>query len=165
MKLNGRVAVVTGGGTGIGRAISELFAKEGAIVVVNYSRSRDEAEKTAEEIRNAGGKAVAIAADVSKQSDATSLMDAAVRDFGRLDYLVNNAGWSTRIPHAQLEDLTDEVWEKTFNTNLRGAFYCVRAATPHLKKQPGAAIVNIASVAALMAWAARWRTPRRRAPW
>ncbi len=77
-------------------------------------------------------------------------MEATAREFGRLDYLINNAGWSTRIPHHQLDDLTDEVWERTFNTNLRGSFYCVRAAVPLLKKQPGAAIVNIASVAALM---------------
>src|SRR6266404_6339249 len=106
MNLNERVAVVTGGGTGIGRAVTELFAEQGASVVVNYSRSRDEAEAVAAGIRSAGGKAVAIAADVSKQSDAKALMDATVREFGRLDYLINNAGWSTRVPHQQLEDLT-----------------------------------------------------------
>ena len=77
-------------------------------------------------------------------------MDAAITEFGRLDYLVNNAGWSQRVPHHQMDDLTDEIWNRVFETNLRGAFYCVRAAAPLLKKQPGAAIVNIASVAALM---------------
>jgi len=150
MSLKDRVAVVTGGGTGIGRAISEHFARHGARVVVNYSRSRDDAEATVKGIRDAGGTAVEVAADVSKQSGATALMAAAESEFGRLDYLINNAGWSQRVPHHQMEDLTDEIWDRVFETNLRGAFYCVRAATPLLKKQPGAAIVNIASVAALM---------------
>ena len=150
MKLTDRVAVVTGGGTGIGRAISEHFARAGARVIVNYSRSREDAEDTVKSIRAAGGVASAVAADVSRNSGAKSLMDAAVREFGRLDFLINNAGWSQRVPHSKMDELTDEIWDRVFNTNLRGAFYCVRAATPHLKLQPGAAIVNIASVAALM---------------
>jgi 3-oxoacyl-[acyl-carrier protein] reductase len=148
--MKDRVAVVTGGGTGIGRAISEHFARAGARVIVNYSRSRDDAESTAKAIRSAGGTAIAVGADVSDQLQATGLMDGAVKEFGRLDYLVNNAGWSQRVPHAQMDQLTDEIWDHVFDTNLRGAFYCVRAAVPHLKKQSGAAIVNIASVAALM---------------
>jgi 3-oxoacyl-[acyl-carrier protein] reductase len=150
MSLKGRVAVVTGGGTGIGRGISQRFAREGAHVVVNYSQSRADAEATVKCIRDAGGTAVAVAADVSKQAGAAALMAAAGSEFGRLDYLVNNAGWSQRVPHHQMEDLTDEIWDRVFETNLRGAFYCVRAATPFLKQQPGTAIVNIASVAALM---------------
>jgi len=150
MNLKDRVAIVTGGGTGIGRAVAEHFGKAGARVVVNYRESREAAEEVAGAIQAAGGTAVAIAADVSKQSGAKELMEETVRQFGRIDCLVNNAGWSTRIPHHQLDDLTDEIWERTMNTNLRGAFYCVRAAVPHLKKQPGASIVNVASVAALM---------------
>ncbi len=148
--MKDRVAVVTGGGTGIGRAISEHLARAGASVIVNYSRSRDDAEATVKAIREAGGTARAVAADVSKQEQATALMDAALAEFGRLDYLINNAGWSTRVPHAEMDKLTDEFWDHVFDTNLRGAFYCVRAAAPLLKKQPGAAIVNIASVAALL---------------
>jgi NAD(P)-dependent dehydrogenase (short-subunit alcohol dehydrogenase family) len=148
MKLQDRVAVVTGGGTGIGRGISEALGREGAKVAVNYSRSRDAAEETAAAIRSAGGKAMAIAADVSKDADARTLMDRVVQEFGRLDILVNNAGWSTRIPHEKLEELTDEIWDRTLNTNLRGAFYCMRAAVPFLKKQPGSSIINVASVAA-----------------
>ena len=145
-----RVVIVTGGGTGIGRAISEHFAQAGARVVVNYSRSRDDAEDTVKGIKSKGGAAIAVAADVSKQADATGLMDRAVAEFGRLDYLINNAGWSQRVPHERLEDLSDEIWDRVFETNLRGAFYCVRAAVPHLRKQKDAAIVNVASVAALM---------------
>ncbi len=150
MNLKDRVAVVTGGGTGIGRAISEHFARAGVRVVVNYSRSREDAEDTVKGIQANGGTAIAVAADVSNQPQASALMGAVITEFGGIDYLVNNAGWSQRVPHPQLEDLTDEIWDHVFNTNLRGAFYCVRAAAPHLKKHAGAAIVNIASVAALM---------------
>ena len=148
MDLTDRVAIVTGGGTGIGRGISEVLARAGAKVAVNYSRSREEAEKTVEAICAEGGTAMAVAADVSQDSEARSLMQRVVQAFGRLDTLVNNAGWSTRIPHEKLEDLTDEIWDRTLNTNLRGAFYCMRAAVPYLKQQPGSSIVNIASVAA-----------------
>jgi 3-oxoacyl-[acyl-carrier protein] reductase len=150
MSMKDRVAVVTGAGTGIGRAIAEGFAREGAKVVVNYSKSHEAADEVVAAIKAAGGTAIAIGADVSKQSEAKKLMEETVAKFGRLDYLINNAGWSTRIPHHQLDDLTDEIWDKTLNTNLRGAFYCARAAVPYLKKQKGAAIVNVASVAALM---------------
>jgi 3-oxoacyl-[acyl-carrier protein] reductase len=148
--MKDRVAVVTGGGTGIGRAISEHLARAGARVVVNYSRSKDDAEATVKAIRDAGGTAIAVGADVSKQESATALIDAAVSEFGQVNYLINNAGWSTRVPHAEMDKLTDEIWDHVFDTNLRGAFYCVRAAAPFLKQQPGAAIVNIASVAALL---------------
>jgi len=149
MKLQDKVAIVTGGGTGIGRGISEVLARAGAKVAVNYSRSRDDAEQTVAAICSAGGSAIAIAADVSKDSDARTMMERVSDQFGRLDILVNNAGWSTRIPHEKLDDLTDEIWDRTLNTNLRGAFYCMRAAVPFLKKQPGSSIINIASVAAL----------------
>jgi 3-oxoacyl-[acyl-carrier protein] reductase len=149
MKIQDRVALVTGAGTGIGRGIAEAFAQQGAKVVVNYSRSRDAAEEVVREIRAAGGTAVAIGASVSKDSEVRAMVDQITREFGRLDILINNAGWSTRIPHDKLEDLTDEVWDRTFDTNLRGAFYCVRAAVPLLRKQAGSAIVNIASVAGM----------------
>jgi len=149
MNLQDRVALVTGSATGIGRGIAEAFAQEGVKVVVNYSRSRDAAEQVVGNIRAAGGTALAIAASVSKDLEVRAMIDQIAQEFGRLDILVNNAGWSTRIPHDKLEDLTDEVWDRTFDTNLRGAFYCVRAAVPLLRKQAGAAIVNIASVAGM----------------
>jgi len=149
MTLQDRVALVTGGGTGIGRGIAKAFGQQGLKVVVNYSRSREAAEEVVSDIRAAGGTAQAIRASVSEDSEVRAMIDQIAREFGRLDILVNNAGWSTRIPHDKLEDLTDEVWDRTFDTNLRGTFYCVRAAVPMLRKQAGAAIVNIASVAGM----------------
>jgi len=149
MKLEGKVALVTGGGTGIGRAICELFAAEGAKVAVNYSRSRDAAEEVVTGIRAAGGTAIAIQSDVAQSAEATAMIKRIASEFGRLDALVNNAGWSTRIPHDQLDNLTDEIWDRTFNTNLRGAFYCVRAAAPLLRANEGSSVLNIASVAGM----------------
>jgi len=149
MKLQDQVALVTGAGTGIGRGIAERFGQAGVKVVVNYSRSRDAAEEVVRDIRSAGGTAIAIGASVSEDREVRAMVDQIAHEFGRLDILINNAGWSTRIPHDRLEDLTDEVWNRTFDTNLRGAFYCVRAAVPLLRKQENAAIVNIASIAAM----------------
>jgi 3-oxoacyl-[acyl-carrier protein] reductase len=147
MKLKDLVAIVTGAGTGIGRAIAERLAREGARVVVNYSASRDAAEEVVSGIQSNGGEAVALQASVAVDAQARALVQSTVDRWGRLDVLVNNAGWSKRTPHHLLEELTDEIWDRTLNTNLRGTFYCIRAAAPHLKRQPGASIVNIASVA------------------
>ena len=130
MRLKDRIAVVTGGGTGIGRAIALLFAREGAAVVVNYAHSKDAAEDAVREVEAAGGCARAFRADVSREAEAKAMFAGVEARWGGLDVLVNNAGWSTRVPHHKLEDLTDEIWDRTLNTNLRGAFYCVRAAVP-----------------------------------
>lgn len=131
----------------MGRAIALLFAREGARVALNYAHSRDAAEEAVKQIREAGGTAIAIKADVADEKQVVAMLGRVEQEFGGLDFLINNAGWSTVIPHANLDALTDEVWDRTFNTNLRGAFYCARAAVPLLKQRPGAAIVNIASVA------------------
>ena len=147
MKLGGKVAVVTGGGTGMGRAICEGFAREGARVVVNYNESAAAAGEVAEGIRAKGGEAVAVRASVAVDEEVRRMMRDTEERWGRLDILVNNAGWSKRTPHHLLEDLTEEIWDRTMNTNLRGAFYCMRAAAPLLRKQAGASIVNVASIA------------------
>ena len=133
----------------MGRAISETFAREGAQVVVNYSRSRKDAEETVEGICKSGGSAIAIAADVSQDAQVRAMIDQTAKAFGRLDVLVNNAGWSTRVPHDKMDELTDDIWTRTFETNVRGVFYCVRAAAPLLRKQEGASIVNIGSTAGI----------------
>ncbi|MBS1834186.1 MAG: SDR family oxidoreductase [Acidobacteria bacterium] len=142
MRLKDRVAIVTGGGTGIGRGICEALAAEGAKVVVNYARSKEDSEATA-----AATGGVAVQADVTNEAEVKQLFDTTVERYGRLDIVVNNAGWSKRTPHDQLDDLTDDIWDRTLNTNLRGAFNCMRQASPILKNNPGSTIINIASIA------------------
>ncbi len=150
MQLKGTVALVTGGGTGVGRAVSLDLARAGAKgVVINYSRSKADAESTAQEVGALGAEALPIKANVASEAEVRAMVDQAVGHFGRLDVLVNNAGTTRHIPLADLEALTDEVWDSIFATNLRGAFYCCRAAAPHLKRSRGA-IVNVASVAAFV---------------
>ena len=149
MKLKDRVALITGGGTGMGRATALLFAREGASVAVNYSRSRTEAEEVVAEIKAGGGRAIAIQASVANESEVIAMMRRIETEFGRLDALINNAGWTHRVPHDKLDDLTDDIWNQTLDVNLRGVFYCTRAAVPLLRKQEGASIVNNSSIAAL----------------
>jgi 3-oxoacyl-[acyl-carrier protein] reductase len=138
---------VTGGATGIGRATVLALAREGAAVAVNYSRSKAAAHETVKRAEEAGVRALAIQADVTRDDQVRVMVDDVVRELGGLDCLVNNAGWTQRVPHRQLDALTDEIWERTLATNLRGPFYCARAAVPHMERRGGGAIVNITSVA------------------
>lgn len=147
MKREGRAALVTGSATGIGRAIVERLARDGTKVAVNFRQSLNATEDLVSQIRSAGGIAISIQADVSKDAEVRAMIARVDREFGRLDVLVNNAGWSTRVPHRSLDELTDDIWDKTFDINLRAVFYCTRAAVPLLRKQSGASIVNVASVA------------------
>jgi len=151
MDLHGRVAIVTGGGTGIGRAVCLRLAKAGAkAVVVNYSRSDKDARATAAELIVLGPDAVTHKADVSNESEVKAMIAAVIDRYGRLDVLINNAGTTRFIAHADLEALTDDVWDEIFKVNLKGTFYCCRAAAPELRKT-GGTIVNIASVAGHLA--------------
>jgi len=148
MDLAGRVAIVTGGGTGIGRATSIRLAKAGAkAVVINYSRSAAEADSTAAEVRALGAQAMAHRADVADEPMVKAMVASTVERYGRLDVLVNSAGTTHFIPHPDLDALTDEVWNDILGVNLKGTFFCCRAAASELKKA-GGAIVNIASIAA-----------------
>ena len=147
MDLNGRVAIVTGGGTGIGRSVSLRLAKAGAkAVVVNYSRSEKDAQATAAELVLLGSDSLVHKADVSDDVAVRSMIAAAKDRYGRLDVLINNAGTTRFIAHPDLEALTEEVWDEILKVNLKGTFYCCRAAAPELRKT-GGAIVNIASIA------------------
>jgi 3-oxoacyl-[acyl-carrier protein] reductase len=150
MKLHGKVALVTGAGTGIGRAIVLAFAREGAAVAVNYSKSEAPARETAGEVEKAGARAMLVKADVSRDPEARRMVDEVARELGGLDILVNNAGWTQRVqPHRDLERLTDDIWDRVMAVNVKGAFYCARAAVPHMDRRGGGAIVNITSVAAM----------------
>lgn len=148
MDFDGRVAIVTGGGTGIGRATSlRLAAAHVAGVFVNYSRSAADAESTAEELKALGVEAIPYRADVADEAQVKGMVGAAIDRYGRLDVLVNCAGTTHFIAHADLDALTDQVWNEILGVNLKGTFFCCRAAAPELRKT-GGAIVNIASIAA-----------------
>ena len=149
MQLEGKCAIVTGGATGIGRAVCLSLAREGASVVVNYSRSEREAEQTARDATAAGGQGVAFKADVANEEKVKEMVAFAHESFGRVDVLVNNAGYTQFIKHTELDKLTDEVWDRIFAVNVKGAFYGIRAVTPIMKAQGSGRIVNISSVAGL----------------
>jgi NAD(P)-dependent dehydrogenase (short-subunit alcohol dehydrogenase family) len=149
MELKGTVAIVTGGGTGIGQAVCRRLAEAGArAIVVNYSRSQKDADATAAEIVEAGSEGLAIKADVASEPDVKRMVAETVERFGRLDVLINNAGTTRFIAHPDIDALTDEVWDTLFAVNLKGTFYCSRAAAEHLRRTKGA-IVNIASIAGM----------------
>lgn len=151
MELKERVAIVTGGATGIGRATAERLAEAGAAaVVVNYSRSAREAEEVAELLRSRGTAASAVRADVGDDAAMRAMVDAVVAEHGRLDVLVNCAGRTHFIPHPDLEAATDDVWRDILSTNLMGPFYASRAAGPALRRA-GGAIVNVSSISGLRA--------------
>ncbi|HEY6803079.1 MAG TPA: glucose 1-dehydrogenase [Pyrinomonadaceae bacterium] len=146
MRLNGKVALITGSGTGIGRAIATLFAREGACVVVNGRRA-DRITATAADITEAGGQAIAVAGDVTSADDVQKLMDTTVRTFGKIDVLVNNAG--AVISRTSVQDCSEADWLKTINANLHSAFLCSKSVLPELVKTKGN-IVQIASVFGLL---------------
>jgi 3-oxoacyl-[acyl-carrier protein] reductase len=146
MELGGKVAIVTGGSRGIGRAAVLALADEGCRVSFTYLEQKERAEEVLEELTSRGHQGIVHRCDVSSTQDTKRVVDATVEEFGRLDVLVNNAG--VLIP-ANVEALTDEVWERTLQVNLKGAFNMCRWALPHLRQTRGR-IVNVSSIAGLM---------------
>lgn len=146
--FDGKVALVTGGGTGIGRATALLLAAQGAALAINYSRSRQEAEDTVAELRR-GGRALAVRADVADDAQVRAMVAATVAEFGRLDILVNNAGRTRAVAPADLDAIRDEDFDQILGVNLKGTFFCSRAAIPEMKRGGGGHIVNVGSIAGL----------------
>lgn len=145
-RLAGKVALVTGGSRGIGRATTLAFAREGAEVIVNYVRHETAAQQVAEEVRSSGGSATVIAADVARPADVSLLFTAVEEKFGRLDILVNNAGlWDP----GQALSMDDSVLDGLWSVNLKGALHCAQAAAGLMRRQGCGRIVNVASVAGL----------------
>jgi NAD(P)-dependent dehydrogenase (short-subunit alcohol dehydrogenase family) len=141
-RLAGKVAVITGGDSGIGRAVAIAYSREGADVVLSYLSEHDDAKATAQLVEQAGRRAVLIAGDVSRPEHCRQIIKQAVDEFGRIDILVNNAAY--QMTHESLEDITDEEWEYTFATNISAMFYLVKAALPHMG--PGSSIIGSSSV-------------------
>jgi NAD(P)-dependent dehydrogenase (short-subunit alcohol dehydrogenase family) len=145
----GQVALVTGGGKRVGLSIALGLARTGADIVVNYHTSEKGAAGAVEEIRGMGRRAVAIQADVARRADVEKLFAAAQKEFGRLDILVSNTG--IFFPE-KFEDLTDEQWDRTMNTNLKSQFLCAQTAAPIMKRQGRGRIVNITSRGGFLVW-------------
>lgn len=144
-----RVALITGSGTGVGRACALRFAKLGFGVVVNYSRSEAEAIETGAEVEHLGGKALVHQCDVSDDQAVAEMVGVIQRTFGRLDILINNAATTNFISHEKLADLTESMWDRMWAVNVKGAFFTTRAASELLQQSDQGAVVNIASVAGI----------------
>lgn len=147
MKLEGKVALVTGGGKGIGKAIAAALAAEGAAVVINYHGSVKKAEETVAEIEAAGGKAEAVQCDVAEFNACKEMIDQIIQKYGRLDILVNNAG-ITR--DGLLMKMSEEDFDSVIQTNLKGAFNCTRHVARQMIKQKGGRIISISSVSGVL---------------
>ena len=142
LKLKDKVAIITGGDSGIGKAVAVHFAREGADVVIAYRKEKTDAEETKKLVEEKGRKALLIETDVSESYNCKDIVDKTIAAFGKIDIIVNNA--AIQIPHDDLSDITDEQWNETFRVNIHSHFYLIKAALPHLKK--GASIINTASV-------------------
>jgi 3-oxoacyl-[acyl-carrier protein] reductase len=148
-RLKGKVAIVTGSSSGIGKAIALRFGSEGATVIVT-ARRMALCEQTVAQITKDGGKAWAIQTDVADERQVERLIEETVKRYGRLDILVNNAGV---IAGGRLAETTTKDFDEVMNVNLRGTFFCCRAGFKHMKKEGGGTIINMSSVAGLQAWA------------
>jgi NAD(P)-dependent dehydrogenase (short-subunit alcohol dehydrogenase family) len=160
MKLEGKVAIVTGGGGGIGRAIALRFAREGAGVVV-AGPTEEKTRAVEKEILEAGRRAFVVRADVAEEADVEQMVAATLEKFSRIDILVNNAGIAG--PTALVPNVSREDWDRTFAVNLTGAFLCAKHVLPHLIEQRSGCIINITSIAGLQAYA--YRSPYCASKW
>jgi NAD(P)-dependent dehydrogenase (short-subunit alcohol dehydrogenase family) len=141
-RLDGKVALITGADSGIGRAVAIAFAREGAHVLISYLNEDEDAEDTADWVRRAGRKALTVPGDVSDEAHCQALIQTVLNELGGLDILVNNAAFQST--HESIEDISSEEWDRTFRTNIYAPFYLCKAAMPHLK--PGSAIINTTSI-------------------
>lgn len=141
-KLAGRKAIITGGDSGIGRAVAIAFAREGADVLIAYLNEDEDAQETAKYVKEAGKKAVLVPGDISDEAHCKQLIERAVSELGGIDILINNAAF--QMSRESVQDIPSEEWDYTFRTNIYAMFYLCKAAEPHLK--PGSTIVNTTSV-------------------
>jgi 3-oxoacyl-[acyl-carrier protein] reductase len=144
IRLDGKVALITGASRGIGYATAAMMAQAGAAVVINFNRHRQPAEQLARSIQERGGQALPLQANVARRDDVERMVQRTLESFGRIDILVNNAGIWT---YGEIDTMPDEVWDETMDVNLRGVFYCTRAVVPVMKRQGGGKIINVSSTA------------------
>ncbi len=147
MRLEGKKAVVTGGGRGVGRAVSLAFGGEGADLVINYVRNEEAASEVVSELRKMGCDAIAVKANVALKEDAERLIATCLERFGRIDILVNNAGISNP---AMLHKMTEQQWDEVVDIHLKGAFLCTQAASRYFMEQNYGKIINVTSVAGIV---------------
>ena len=145
--LAGKIAIVTGSAAGIGSESAIAFAREGADVVVNYSRSEDEAKRTVEAVERHGVRALLVKADCAREDQIKEMIDLTVKELGGIDILVNNAGRTRFVPLPDIDDVTDEDWDSILQLNVKGAFYATRACVPHMRARGGGLVVNVSSIA------------------
>ena len=143
-EFEGRVAIVTGSSSGIGEETARRLSALGATVVVNSSSSVEAGEAISASLP---GESTYIRADISKQEEGHALVDETIERYGKLDFLINNAGWTTQVPHEDLDALTDEVFARTFEVNVFGTWWLTKRAIPHLRESEDPNIVNITSIA------------------
>jgi NAD(P)-dependent dehydrogenase (short-subunit alcohol dehydrogenase family) len=141
-RLEGKVAVITGADSGIGKAVAIAYAREGADVLVSYLNEHEDAEDTRQWVEKAGRSAVLMAGDVSDKAHCRAIIDRAVKEWGRIDILVSNAAF--QMTHESVEEIPDEEWDRTLATNLSALFHLVKAALPHMP--PGSSIIGSSSV-------------------
>ncbi len=147
MRLAGRAAVVTGSSRGVGRNIALAFAREGADVLVNYTSSEGPALEVVNQIKGLGRKSVAVRADVAIKAEVENMMDTAKQEFGRLDIVVNNAGFTRP---AMLTKMTEDQWDAVVDAHLKGPFLCVQAASKYFQERQYGKVINVSSVAGLV---------------
>src|SRR5680860_8404 len=146
--LQGKIALVTGGGTGIGREMALILARSGVHIALNFFRSEEDSIRTCQEIKDLGVRCLTYKADISQDAEVRLMVSKVVADYGTLDILVNSAGMTHFVEHADLEGMKDEYWDDIMGVNVKGLFFCCRAVAAELKKNRGC-IVNITSIAGL----------------
>ncbi|MGQ9543960.1 MAG: SDR family NAD(P)-dependent oxidoreductase [Candidatus Bathyarchaeia archaeon] len=147
MRLNGKVALVTGASKGIGRAIAIAFAKEGADIAVNYLTSEEDAKKVLETVTSMGRRSILVKADVSKSNQVKMMVDKVIDEFGHIDILVNNAGFSKMM---NILELTEDVWDTIVDVNMKGTYLVCKEVLKHMVKRGNGVIINMASVAGMV---------------
>ena len=141
-KLKGKVALITGGDSGIGRAVAIAFAREGADILISYLSEHEDAKETAQWVKDAGQTALVVPGDITSEDHCNSLIEIAVSELGGIDILVNNAAFQRT--YASIGDITADEWDQTYRTNIYAPFYLSKAAVPHMK--PGSSIINTTSI-------------------